>query len=171
MKLLTKRVLLHDTPLVLLSCAIVLTIILTVIAGIYAGNFERKNSTLKRQLSEMQSLSREVVQIKAVVESKEKRIGLQKSAGVVSTLEQILTNLGLEAQVIKPLARTKINEFSEENAELTLQGADLNSVVNLLYKIDISPAPLKIKTVSIKSSFEDPDRFIVHLTIALMSRG
>ena len=171
MKQLTKRILLHDTPLVLLSCAILLTIILSVIAGIYAGNFERSNSSLKNQLSEMQSLSRDVIQIKALVESKEKRIGLQKSAGIVSTLEQILTSLGLEAQVIKPLAKTKINEFSEENAELALQGADLNSVVNLLYRIDISPVPLKIKTASIKSTFEDPDKFILHLTIALMSRG
>jgi hypothetical protein len=137
---------------------------------IYAGNIERKNNKLKTQLTDIQSLSNEVIQIKAIVESKEKKIGLRKSTGIVSTLEHILKSLELEAQVIKPLQKTNINEFTEENAELEMHNADLNSIVNLLYKIDISPVPMKIKSAAIKSTFEDPDKFIVKLTISLLSR-
>jgi hypothetical protein len=51
-----------------------------------------------------------------------------------------------------------------------MHNADLNSIVNLLYKIYISPVPMKIKSAAIKSTFEDPDKFIVKLTISLLSR-
>ena len=171
MKSLARNILLFDKTILVLSFAILSTIILTVILVIYAGAFDSKNRQLKTRLSEIQSLSKDAIQIKAVVESKENKIRRKKSVRVVSTLEQILKTLGLEAQVIKPLGKTKINEFSEENAELEIQDTDLNSVVNLLYKIDISPVPLKIKTVAVKSTFEDPDKFILNLTVSLMGKG
>jgi len=119
----------------------------------------------------MQSLSGNVNQIKAIVESKESKMGLKKTSGIVSALEQILKTHGLEAKVIKPTGKTKIDEFTEDNAELEIESTDLNSIVNLLYKIDVSPVPLKIKTASVRSTFEDPDKFTLKLTVSLMSRG
>lgn len=171
MKKLSGKILFHNKAILVLSFAITLAVILTVMSVIYAQNYESKNRRLKTSLSGIQSLSKDIVQIKAVVESKEKKIALKQSAGVVSTLENILKTLGLEAQVIKPLGKSKINEFTEDNAELEIQGADLNSIVNLLYIIDISPAPMKIKAAAIKTTFEDPDKFIFKLTISLMSKG
>lgn len=171
MKKLAGKILFFDKAILVLSFAILLAVILTVMSVIYAENYESKNRQLKIRLSEIQSLSKDIVQIKAVVESRENKIGLKQATGVVSTLENILKTLGLEAQVIKPLGKTKISEFTEDNAELEIQGADLNSIVNLLYKIDISPVPMKIKTAAIKTTFEDPDKFIFKLTISLMSKG
>jgi hypothetical protein len=138
---------------------------------IYKRNFEGKNEQLRNRLSEMQALSRDVIKIKAAVESKEVKIGLKKAAGIVSALEQILKTQGLEAKIIKPLGQTKIDEFSEDNAELEIEDTDLNGIVNLLYKIDISPVPLKLKAASVRSTFENPDKFILKLTVSLMSRG
>lgn len=168
---LKKKFLLFDKALMALSFMVLSAVTCTVISVIYAGNFEGKNRELKNQISELQALSGEVIQLKAVVESKENKISLTKSAGIVSTLEQILKTLNLEARVIKPLGTTKLAEFTEENAELEIQGTDLNSIVNLLYKIDISPAPLKIKNALVKTTFEDPEKFILKLTVSLMSRG
>jgi hypothetical protein len=160
-----------DKILIALTVAALAAAIFTVMSFIYAGNTERKNSQLNAQLAGIQSLTGKIVRIKTVVESKEKKIGLRKSIGIVSTLEQILKSLGLEAQVIKPLDKTKIAEFIEENAELEIQNTDLNSIVNLLYKIDISPFPMKIKNAAIKTTFQDPDKFILKLTISLMTRA
>jgi hypothetical protein len=171
MKNRARNILLYDKTILVLSFAILLTIILTIMSVIYARNFEGKNSQLRNTLSEMQALSKDVIQIKAVVESKETKIGLKKAAGIVSALEQILKVHGLEAKVIKPLGKTTIDDFSEDNAELEIEGTDLNSIVNLLYKIDISPVPLKIKAASVRSTFENPDKFILRLTVSLMSRG
>ncbi len=166
-----RNILLYDKTILVLSFAILLTIILTIMSVIYARNFEGKNNQLRNRLSEMRSLSGDVIQIKAVVESKETKIGLKKAAGIVSALEQILKTHGLEAKVIKPLGKTTIDEFSEDNAELEIEGTDLNSIVNLLYKIDVAPVPLKIKAAFVRSTFENPDKFILRLTVSLMSRG
>lgn len=170
MKNRTRNLLLYDKPIMVLSFAILLTIILIIMSAVYARNFEGKNEQLRNRLSEMLSMSREVLQIKAVVESKETKIGLKKSAGIVSALEQILKTHGLEAKVIKPLGKTKIDEFIEDSAELEIESADLNSIVNLLYKIDIAPSPFKVKNASVRSTFEAPDKFILKLIVSLMSR-
>jgi len=171
MKNRAKNILLYDKTILVLSFAILLTIILTIMSLIYKRNFEGKNNELRSTLSGMKALSRDVIQIKAVVESKETKIRLKKTAGIVSALEQILKSHGLEAKVIKPLGQTKNEEYTEENAELEIEGTDLNGIVNLLYKIDISPMPLKIQAASVRSTFENPDKFILRLTVSLMSRG
>jgi len=171
MKTRIRNILLYDKAILVLSFAILLTIILTVMSVMYARNFEGRNDQLRSQLAAMQSLSGNVSLIKAVVESKETKIGLKKASGIVSALEQILKTHGLEAKVIKPTAKTKIDEYTEDNAEIEIESTDLNNIVNLLYKIDISPLPLKIKTASVRSTFEDPDKFTLKLTVSLMSRG
>ncbi|GBD95470.1 MAG TPA: hypothetical protein ENG83_02625 [Nitrospirae bacterium] len=171
MKRLAEKIIFFDKTISVLAVAVTIALIFTVMSFIYAGNMEKKNNELKTRLTGIQSLSREVIQIKTVVESKEKKISLRKSTGVVSVLEQILKSLGLEAKEIKPLKKIKVSEFTEENAELEIQDVDLNSIVNLLYKIDISPLPMKIKSAAINSTFEDPDKFILKLTVSLLSRG
>jgi hypothetical protein len=119
----------------------------------------------------MQALSGEVLNLKGLVQSKEKKITISKASGVVSAIEQILTPLGIEASAIKPLKKKKINGFIEENAELEIHNMDLNSIVNFLFKIDNSPVPFKVKSAAIKSTFEDPDKFILNLTVALLSKS
>ncbi|MEW6602229.1 MAG: hypothetical protein AB1499_14745 [Nitrospirota bacterium] len=171
MKKRTVNLLLYDKTILVLSFAILLTIILAIMSVIYGRSFEGKNEQLRNSLSEMQALSGDVVRLKSVVGSKEKKIGLRKSAGIVSVLEQILKSHGLEAKVIKPLGKTKVDEFSEDTAEVEIDNADLNSIVNLFYKVDVSPSPLKIKAASVRSAFENPDKFVLKLTVSLMSRG
>ena len=167
----TKKILFFDKPLLVLLFAILTALILTAISFIYAGTYESKNTQLKTDLLNIRSVAGDVITLKAIVQSKEKKTERKNTSGIVSTLEQILKTLGLEARAIKPLGKTKVNEFTEDNAELELQGTDLNSIVNLLYKIDISPVPLKIKNTSLKATFEDPDKFILKLTVSLMSKG
>ena len=86
-------------------------------------------------------------------------------------MESILKSINLTARVLKPMGKTKSGEFTEENAQMEIEGADLNSIVNLLYRIDTAPPPLKIKSAAFRSTFENPDIFVVTLTVALMSRG
>lgn len=167
----TGKILFFDKPLLVLVFALLTALIVTGISFIYAGTYESKNRQLKTDLLNIRSIAGDVITLKTVVQSREKKTERKNTAGVVSTLEQILKTLGLEASAIKPLGRTKAGEFTEDNAELELQGTDLNSIVNLLYKIDISPVPLKIKNTSLKTTFEDPDKFVLKLTVSLMSKG
>lgn len=138
---------------------------------IHARDIERKNSLLSPEIAEMQALAADALQIKQTVALKEKKITRGRPAGIVSTLEQMLKNLGLEAQVIKPLNKKKTDGYTEEGAELEIRKTDLNSIVNFLYNIENSPTPLKIKYASITTMFESPDKFILKLTVSLLGKG
>jgi hypothetical protein len=139
--------------------------------SIIVGDKEKKNTLLKDQLTEINSLSEGLLQIKSIVSSKEKKIGLTDSSGVVSSLEQILKQLGIEASVIKPLEKKHVKEFVEQDVELEIKDIDLNSIVNFMYRIENAPQPIKVKSTLIKTSFENPDRFILKLTASLISKG
>jgi len=168
---LIRKILFFDRAVLILSLLVVASVVSAAVISTYTGNIVKTNVALKSQLAELQSLRNELVGTKVIVESKEKKIGLTKISGVVPALEQTLQSLGMKAKVLKPVGKNKIKEYSEEDAELEIQDADLNSIVNLLYKIDTSPAPMKIKNASVRAGFENPDKFILKLTVSLISKG
>ncbi|MDH4028417.1 MAG: hypothetical protein OEU95_06285 [Nitrospirota bacterium] len=171
MKNLLKKISLLDRSTMVLIAVVLLAMACNIILFILAGDIEKKNVSSSPRIAEMRSLANETLQIKDIVEAKEKKIFAGRSGGVVSTLEQILKDHGLKAQVIKPLDKKKTDGFTEEGAELEIQGADLNSIVNLLYTIENSPAPMKITYADVKTMFEDPDKFILKLTVSLLGKG
>ena len=150
--------------------AVALLTVFAIALFIHAGRIERNNASLKTQLSEMESLKAEVLKIKGMVQSQERKIGVVKAAGAVSSLEQTLTGIGLKAKAIKPSGIKKAEGFIEEDAEMVIEGVDLNKIINLLYKIEHSPLPLKVKTADIKTTFENPNLFVLTLTASIISK-
>jgi hypothetical protein len=165
------NILFSDRTLLVMSAAIIAAFIFTLVSFMYAGILKDRNERLNSQIERLTTIGNDVVKLQAAVNSKEQKIIRKRPAGVVSTLEQILKDTDLEARMIKPLGKKKIKEYIEENAELEIMGADLNSIVNLLYIIDTSGVPMKIKNASIKTTFEDPDMFILKLTVSGLSKG
>ena len=168
---LVRKVLFYDKTISVLTVLSVIVIITIIVTSIYANETKSRNKALRGQLREINSLASGVVGTKGFVESKEKKIGLRKTKGVVSTMQQILTSLDLEAKTLKPLDKKKVLEYLEENAELEIESTDLNHMVNLLYNIESSPIPIKIKSTAIKTSFEDPDKFTLKMMLALITKG
>jgi hypothetical protein len=170
MKRMIKMIFLYDKRSILLFSAIAVVIIITITISINSRDARKRSDSLKAQLIELESLGTGLIEMKELVNAKEKKIGMTKESGVVSRLESILKTIGLEARALKPMQEKRINEFIEEDAELEIQNIDLNGIVNLMYQINNAPAPMKIKSASIKSTFEDPDKFILKLTASLISR-
>lgn len=166
-----QKILFFDRTVLILSCAIAVTASFIVITFFHTKNIEKQNGALEVQLAELSSLTKEAIDIKNAVESKEKKIGLTRTEGLVPMLEQILNSLGMKAKAIKPLEKNKLKDYTEEDAEVEIQNTDLNSIVNFLYRVDNSPAAMKIKNAAIKTTFEDPDKFILRLTVSLITRG
>jgi hypothetical protein len=148
----------------------VFLIVITLITFASSGRLERKNRALHSQLNKMETMKEELVQLRELVDTREKKIGLTEVSGVISALEQMLEGLGIEAKSIKPLEKRTSGEFTEENAELEIENIDINTMVNLLYRIDTSPVPFKIKDVSIRTTFENPDMYILSLTASLIGK-
>jgi len=166
-----QKILFFDRSLLVLSIAIIVIALTVIILSLYTGTLEKQNTTLRSRVAELRSLTGGVTALKSAVESKVRKIGLTKTGGVVPVLEQLLNSLGIKAKAIKPLEKNKVKDYIEEDAELEIQGTDLNTIVNLLYKIDNSPVPLKVKTSAIRTTFEDPDKFILKLTVSLLSKA
>ncbi len=170
MKMKTIKMFLLDRTLLVLAAAILSVFIFTVTSFVYTGNVRETNSRLEAQLTRLLAEKGDIIRLNSEVASKEKKAASRRPAGVVSTLEQILKGLGLKAKVIKPLGKKTVDEFKEENAELEIKETDLNRAVNLLYQIDTASVPMKLKSASIKTTFEDPDKFILKLTVSRLSK-
>lgn len=168
---LIRKILFFDKTISVLTVLSLLVIITIIVTSLYANETKSRNKALRSQLHEINSLASGVVGTKGFVESKEKKIGMRKTKGVVSTMQQTLTSLDLKAKTLKPLDKKKVLEYLEENAELEIESTDLNHIVNLLYNIESSPIPIKIKSTSIKTSFEDPDKFTLKMMLALITKG
>jgi len=165
-----KKIFSFDRTTLSLLLLIIAAVVYTVTISIVTRDLRSRNSSLTNQIAEMQSLSGEVLMLKGLMQSKERKISASKTTGVVSAIEQTLKKLGIEASAIKPLDKKTVNGFTEENAELEINDTDLNSIVNFLFKLDTSPVPFKVKSASIQSTFENPDKFILKLTVALLSK-
>lgn len=170
MKFSTGKLIFSDRSALIIAAAVIVIAAFTLTTYVSIKGFERKNKTLTVQLNEMQALQKDLFHIKDIVDSKERNIGLTKVTGVVPALQQLLDSLGLKAKVIKPLGKKKIKEFTEEDAELAIEGIDLNQIVNLLYRIENSPFPLKVKNAAMKTAFENQNVFILNITASLISK-
>jgi len=170
MRIAINRILKFDRALLSIIVLCILALITTITSYVSTRNFQSNNNTLSKQISEISSMTEGVIQMKELVESREKKIGSSKARGIVSTMEQILGTLSLKAKVIKPLSKKKLTTFMEENAEIEIQDIDLNHIVNLLYKIDTSPSPMKINSAAINATFEDPDKFTLKFTVSLLTK-
>jgi hypothetical protein len=171
MKVMIRKVIFSDRVLQVMLFGICLCIAVTLTTLIYGGQMDRENESLSARLTEMQSHGSRMVNLKNHAASKEKKLGLTKTAGPVSALENILEALGIKAGALKPLEKTKAGDFFEDDALLEIPDIDLNEIVNLLYRIEHTPAPLKIKTAQILTDFEDPSKFTLTLTVSLLSKS
>ena len=158
-----------DRPLQILMASLIAVFILTTITFVHTGNLRTENESLAAQLTRLHSEGGNIRRLKETVAAKEKKAAA-RSAGIVPTLETILKEMGIKASTIKPLGKKKADEFSEENAELEIENIDLNQLVNLLHIFDTSATLIKTKDVSIHTAFEDPDTFILKLTVARLNK-
>jgi len=167
MKGLIRSVLSHKGS-ILTIIILILTMILTSVTSIILKREERINQHLHSQIRELRQLNKRLNNLRGYIEQREKRVGLVKTEGVISTIEHILNSLGLKAKAIRPLKEETLGGYILEDAEVEIQDTDLNSIVNLLYKIENSPFPLRIKETIMKTAFEDPERFTLRITVSLI---
>jgi hypothetical protein len=69
---------------------------------------------------------------------------------------------------VKPTATREIKDAVEEEAEVLVEKADMNEVINILYKIETAPFALSMRKATIKTSFENPSYLTITMTIALI---
>lgn len=155
------RLLIGGFIALLLSC---------VLMARYSSGLNREKADLQARQKEMSRLKEEFGALKSAVDSVEGKKSLTKVDGVVQAVDEVFRSIGLNQKVksVKPLGVREQKYAIEEEAEVQVEKADLNEVVNIFYKIENSPMVLSVRKTTMKTSFDNPSLLNVTLTVGLI---
>jgi len=156
--------------------AIILCILILINTGVMAflyistERLNRINIQNTERLNDMQRLAQKAKNLKIAVQSMERQISTKATSGIIKEIEDVLESIGLKAETIRPLGEEKRGEFVEKSAFVRMDRVDLNEIVNVLYVLENSRVSFRIKDMTMKTTFEDPERFILELTIGMITK-
>ncbi len=83
---------------------------------------------------------------------------------------KIIEDIGIKGKSIKiiPLKGEERSGFTEDAADIRIDGLTLNEATNLLYRLEKGSRPLIIKKCNLRVRFEDPSRCDLSLILALL---
>lgn len=143
---------------------------LALLAGLAASLSDARERTksLREQERDVIAFRQEYEMLKARVERMEGRRGLTVVKGIASAVDELFVPLGLRDKVrsVKPVGG---DSKDEERAEVSVTALTTNEAVNVFHSLDRTPMPLVAKRVSMKASFEQPERLNLTLTLAFVS--
>lgn len=83
---------------------------------------------------------------------------------------KIIEDIGIKGKSVKivPLKSEERSGFTEDAADIRIEGLTINEAVNLLYRLEKGSRPLVIKKSSLRTRFDDPARCDLSLILALL---
>lgn len=83
---------------------------------------------------------------------------------------KIIEDIGIKGKMVKivPLKSELQSGFTEDAADIRIDGLTLNEAVNLLYKLEKGGRPLVIKKSNLRVRFDDPSRCDLSIILALL---
>jgi general secretion pathway protein M len=155
-----------------LRCGYALIILLAVSLGWSA--LAAKTSALERKRAAREAVLKELLPLKVAYRSA--KIQSDQQAGKISTLRpddslaKIIEEIGIRGKGIKivPLKGEERNGIIEDTADVRIEGLTANETVNLVYRLEKGSRPLSLKKSNLRVRFDDPSRFDLSMTIALL---
>jgi len=83
---------------------------------------------------------------------------------------KIIEDTGIKGKSIKivPMKGEERAGFTEDAADIRIEGLTLNEAVNLLYRLEKGSRPLVVKKCNLRTRFDDPSRCDLGLIMALL---
>ncbi|OGU17599.1 MAG: general secretion pathway protein GspM [Geobacteraceae bacterium GWC2_53_11] len=83
---------------------------------------------------------------------------------------KIIEETGIKGKSVKivPLKGEERIGFTEDAADIRIEGLTLNEAVNLLYRLEKGNRPLVVKKSNVRVRFDDPSRCDLSLVLALL---
>jgi len=159
-------------PAVRLRTGIIIATLL-LLAIIYSAlhdrivKLERKRVSREAALTEMMLLKQRHREATAGAQKLSNRLSAVTADDSPSKLIEEIGIKGKNSQ-IKPLKGEDRPGFSEDAAEIKLEGLTANETINLLYRLEKGTKPVVIKKANLKTRYDDPSRLDVTLNIALL---
>jgi general secretion pathway protein M len=123
----------------------------------HAARLDRQIVSAQRDLQELQSLQREYLRQKGVLDGINAQLKQQKNFAVYSRLGELAGRTGIQNKIVsmRPTASTPSGAYVEEAVEIKIEGVTLEQLVQYLSQIENSPQFLKIKRLYLKPNVEN----------------
>jgi general secretion pathway protein M len=155
-----------------LWCGYALIALLAVTLGWSA--LAAKTSELERKRAAREAVLKELLPLKAAYRLAKTTSDLQ--TGRMATLRpddslaKIIEEIGIRGKGVKiaPLKGEERNGIIEDSADVRIEGLSANETVNLVYRLEKGSRPISLKKVNLRVRFDDPSRFDLAMTVALL---
>lgn len=86
------------------------------------------------------------------------------------TPAKIIEETGIKGKGVKitPLKGEERSGIVEDAADVRIEGLNANEIVNLIYRLEKGSRPVTIKKANLRVRFDDPSRFDLVMSIALL---
>ncbi|HIJ59713.1 MAG TPA: hypothetical protein HPP56_03750 [Nitrospirae bacterium] len=148
-------------------------IIITITLSLFINRVTQELSVQKNRYNEFLTVSEQYKNLKINIETIEKREGLTKPKSILEFVYNQFDELGLKKKIksVKSLGSKEIKDYYvEEPIDITAENMTMNELVNLLFKLERAPMMLSVKSLSIRKSFENPERLNLQLTVSRFSK-
>lgn len=154
---------------------VIFAIFLFTISFLYLGlkliSSERNRlELLKEQRTKMVSLCNEYLDKKQRVEISENKKNITNIKSIIQAVDELFQYASLKNKLksIKTAGLRETKEGIIEEADINIEGINMNELVNILYRIENSPMTLVITRVMIKKSFENPELLNLSITLSFL---
>jgi hypothetical protein len=133
-------------------------------------SLEKERSSLRVKRKEILALREEFISLKTALNAAEARKTTGKSAGIVQTVDELFSSMGL-SQKVKSVKSTEARDRKyavEEEAEVEIEKVNMNEMTNIFYRIENGPFLLSIRKSDIKKNFENPALLNITMTVDLI---
>lgn len=158
------------------AAAILVTLAFLGVVEPYRASKERLQGQIaarERQLAEVRQLRQEYLQLQKQVEAGRGQLERSEGFSLFTFVEQLITQVARKDNLVymRPQQASVRDEVREESVEIKLEKIEIDQLVRLLYRIDTSEAFLGVKSMRLKTRFDDQSLFDVVLTIASYGRN
>ncbi len=137
-----------------------------------------KNRELKKNMENSKLVLEEIISsrdsiniMSEFINNSKKRIETGKNKNINSEIEKLADLISAKKQLKKVnfLSKKKEGIYNREDYELRLEGVDINTLVNFIYRLKNLDFFIKIASFSINSSFETPSLLNATIVISYIS--
>ena len=155
-----------------LWCGYILIALLAVAMGWSA--LAASTAGLERKRAAREAVLKELLPLRAAYRSA--KTVFDQQAGKMATLRpddslaRIIEEIGIKGKGVKiaPLKGEERIGVIEDTADVRIEGLTANEAVNLVYRLEKGGRPISLKKVNLRVRFDDPSRFDLAMTAALL---
>jgi general secretion pathway protein M len=133
-----------------------------------------RTAALERKRAAREAVLKELLPLKVTYRSA--KAAFDQQAGKMATLRpddspaRIIEEIGIKGKGVKiaPLKGEERAGVIEDTADVRIEGLTANETVNLLYRLEKGSRPILLKKANLRVRFDDPSRFDLAMTIALL---